>query len=60
MKFALHVRLRCGSLLITTPVLFLANEFDVTRRIARASDLGSCQSISCHSRGYERLQKSKD
>ena len=25
----LHVRLRCGSLLITTPVSLLANEFDV-------------------------------
>ena len=25
----LHVRLRCGSLSITTPVNFLANEFDV-------------------------------
>ena len=25
----LHVRLRCGSLSITTPVQFLANEFDV-------------------------------
>ena len=25
----MHVRLRCGSLSITTPVSFLANEFDV-------------------------------
>ena len=25
----LHVRLRCGSLSITIPVSFLANEFDV-------------------------------
>ena len=30
------------------------------KRIARASDLGSCQSNLCHSWGYERLQKSKD
>ena len=30
-KLALHVRLRCGSLSITTPVPFLANEFDVWR-----------------------------
>ena len=28
--------------------------------IARASELGSCQSNLCHSRGYERWQKSKD
>ena len=29
MRLALHVRLRCGSLSITTPVSLLANEFDV-------------------------------
>ena len=28
-SLVLHVRLRCYSLLITTPVLLLANEFDV-------------------------------
>ena len=28
-KACLHVRLGCGSLSITTPVSFLANEFDV-------------------------------
>ena len=28
-KLVLHVRLRCGSLSITTPVSLLANEFDV-------------------------------
>ena len=27
---------------------------------AWASELGRCQSNVCHSRGYERLQKSKD
>ena len=32
----------------------------MSKHIARASELGSCQSNSCHSRGYERLQKSKD
>ena len=31
-----------------------------SKRIARASELGSCQSKLCHSCGYERLQKSKD
>ena len=29
MRLALHVRLRCGSLSVTTPVSLLANEFDV-------------------------------
>ena len=28
-RFVLHGRLRCGSLSITTPESFLANEFDV-------------------------------
>ena len=28
--------------------------------IARANELGSCQSNSCNSGGYERLQKPKD
>ena len=28
-KLVLHLRLRCGLLSITTPVLFLAHEFDV-------------------------------
>ena len=31
-----------------------------SKRIARASELGSCQSSLFHSYGYERLQKSKD
>ena len=31
-----------------------------SKRIARASELGSFQSNLCSSRGYERLQKSKD
>ena len=55
-KLILHVRLRCGSLSITTPVPLLANEFG----IARASELGSCQENLCLSWGYERLEKSKD
>ena len=28
-KLVMHVRLRCGALSITAPVLLLANEFDV-------------------------------
>ena len=31
-----------------------------SKRVARASELDSCQSNVCLSRGYERLQKSKD
>ena len=42
-RHVLHVRLGCGSLSITAPVSLLANEFDVRGRIARASELGSCQ-----------------
>ena len=29
MRLVLHVRIRCGSLSITTPVSLLTNEFDV-------------------------------
>ena len=32
-RLVLHVRLRCGSLSITTPLSLLANEFDVQRSI---------------------------
>ena len=41
-KLVLHMRLRCGSLTITTSVLLLANEIDV-----RANELGSYQSNVC-------------
>ena len=34
-KLVLQVRLRCGSLLITTPVSLLANEFDVRSALHR-------------------------
>ena len=47
-RLVLHVRLRYGSLSITTPVSLLANEFDVCKLIARASELGSCQSKVFH------------
>ena len=30
-RLVLHVRLRCGSMQITTPVSFLSNELDVRR-----------------------------
>ena len=35
-RLVLHVRLRCGSLSITTPVSLLANEFAVSKHIAKA------------------------
>ena len=42
-ELVLHVRLRWGLLSITTSVSFLANEFYVSKPIARVSELGSCQ-----------------
>ena len=51
-RLVLHVRLGCGSLSITTPV-----SHRCLKLIARASELGSCQSNLCNSWGYERLQK---
>ena len=56
----LHVRLRCGSLSITTPVSLLANEFDVRSVLLGQMSLAAVNQILCNSRGYERLQKSKD
>ena len=41
-KLVLHMRLRCGSLTITTSVLLLANEIDV-----RANELDSYQLNVC-------------
>ena len=47
---------------LKTPVFLLANEFDFrfSKCIARASELGSCQSNLCISGGYERLRNSID
>ena len=58
-RLVLHLRLRCGSLSITTPVSLLALN-SMFKAFEQASELGSCQSNLCCSRGYERLQKSKD
>ena len=55
-RLLLHVRLRSGSLSITTPVSLLANEYDVWSIIARTSELGSCQLYLCCWWRYERLQ----
>ena len=42
----LHVRLRCGSLLITTPVSLLANEFDVRSVLHGQVTLGAANQIN--------------
>ena len=41
----LHVRLRCGSLSITTPVLLLANEFDGQRVLHKQVSLAAVNQI---------------
>ena len=43
---ALHMRLRCGSLSITTPVSLLANEFDVRSLLHRQVSLAAVNQIS--------------
>ena len=59
-KLDLHVRLRCGSLSITTPVLHLTNEFDFQSKLHGQVSLAAVNQILCCSCGHERLQKSKD
>ena len=41
----LHVRLRCGSLSITTPVSLLANEFDVRSAIHEQVSLAALKQV---------------
>ena len=53
-KLVLHVRLRCvrlrcGSLLITTPVLLLANEFEVQSEFYGQVSLAAANQILCYS-----------
>ena len=45
--FVLHVRLRCGSLSITTPVSLLANEFDVRSVLHGLVSLTAINQILC-------------
>ena len=59
-KLVLHVRLRYGSLSITTPVSHLANEFDVRSELQGQMRLAAVNQILSNSRGYERFQKSED
>ena len=44
-RLVLHVRLRCGSLSITTPVLLLANVFDVRSVLHRQVSLAAVNQI---------------
>ena len=48
-KLVLHVRLRCGSLSITTPVSHLANEFDVRSESPAQVSLAAVNQIVCRS-----------
>ena len=59
-KLVLHVQLLCGSLSITTPVSYLANEFDVRSELHRQVSLAPVNQILCSSWGYEWLKNSKD
>ena len=60
-RLILHVKLRCGSLSITTPVPLLANEFDVRSVLHGQVSLAAVNQIDdFHEAIYERLQKSKD
>ena len=44
-KLVLHVQLRCGSLLITTPVSHLANEFDARSELHGQVSLAAVNQI---------------
>ena len=46
-RLVLHVQLRCGSLSITTPVSFLANEFDVRSELHGQVSLAAVNQILC-------------
>ena len=48
-KLVLHVQLRCGSLLITTPVSHLANDFDVRNELHGQVSLAAINQILCRS-----------
>ena len=48
-KLDLHVRLRCGSLSITPPVSYLANEFDVRSELHGQVSLTAVSQILCRS-----------
>ena len=47
-RLVLHVRLRCGSLSITTPVSLLANEYDVQSELHGQVSLATVNQILCY------------
>ena len=55
-KLVLHLQLRSYSLLITTPVSHLVNEFDVRSELHRQVSLAAVNQNVCGSWGFERLQ----
>ena len=54
------MRLRCGSLSITTPVSLLANEFDVQSVMHGQMSLAAVNEISVIHEAMNRCQKYKD
>ena len=56
----LHVRLRCGSLSITTPVSLLANEFDCRSVLHRQVSLAAVNQICVVHEAMNGCKKSKD
>ena len=53
----MHVRLRCGSLSITTPVSFLTNEFDVRSILHGQVSLAAVNQIYVF---HEAMNRSKN
>ena len=56
-RLVLHVRLRCGSLSITTPVSLLANEFDVQRVLHRQVSLTAVNQIYVYHKAMNKNLK---
>ena len=56
-KLVLHMQLRCGSLSITTQV---SHEFDTRSKLHGHVSLAAVNQFLCRSRGFERVQNSKD
>ena len=59
-KRVLHVRLRCGSLSIITPVSLLANEFDVRRVLHGQASLAAVNQIDVIHEAMNDCKKKKN
>ena len=59
-RLVLHVRIRCGSLSITTPVSLLANEFDVRSVLHGQVSLAAVNQIYVIHEAMNGCKKSKD